>query len=192
MQTDLRDDLSASLNRFIAARVRDPHAAQDIAQDVLLKLHQQVDAVPEEEKLPAWIFAVARNAIIDYRRRNSVRDHATLDRTEVPTESAEPDAVAELAPCITRMVEHLAEPYRSALKLVDLEGTTQQELADRESISLSAAKSRVQRARRQLRAMSHDCCNIEQNARGELVDFQTTERSGGYCGDENGEPRCGK
>jgi RNA polymerase sigma-70 factor (ECF subfamily) len=155
----------------------------------MLKLHERIDTLPSAEKLPAWIFAVARNAIIDHRRKSAVREHATLDEAQALGPQAERDAMRELAPCLRQMIEHLPEPYRAAMKLVDLQGISHQELADRQSITLSAAKSRVQRARRQLREMIHDCCEIEQNARGEVVDYQTTQRTPRYCGPNSGP--CG-
>jgi RNA polymerase sigma-70 factor (ECF subfamily) len=80
------------------------------------------------------------------------------------------------------MVERLPQPYREAVELAEFEGLTQRALADRLGISLSGAKSRVQRAREQLRTMLLDCCRIETDARGGVVDCQRTERSDGYCG----------
>jgi RNA polymerase sigma-70 factor, ECF subfamily len=82
------------------------------------------------------------------------------------TEAETNVAVRELTPCLVRMVERLPEPYREAMKLVDFEGLSQQQLADRMDISLSGAKSRVQRARQQLREMVLDCCRVEWDGRG--------------------------
>jgi RNA polymerase sigma-70 factor (ECF subfamily) len=90
------------------------------------------------------------------------------------------------------MIERLPEPYREAMKLADFAGTSQQEIADRAGISLSGAKSRVQRARHLLREMILDCCRVEHDIRGNVVDYETTDRSSRYCGDEGGNPRCGQ
>ena len=91
-----------------------------------------------------------------------------------------------------RMVERLPEPYREAMKLADFEGLSQQEVADRTGVSLSGAKSRVQRARRQLREMILDCCHVERDVRGNVVDYETTERTPRYCcGGDDGKPPCG-
>ena len=191
---DVWADLGGRVRGFVGRRVRDPHAADDIAQDVLLKVRSQMDALPPEDKLPAWVFAVARNAVIDHYRARAVRDHARLDDVGPVADSHEADrqeAVRELTPCLARMAGQLPEPYREAMRLADFDGVSQQEVADRMGISLSGAKSRVQRARRQLREMILDCCRVERDVRGNVVDYATTERSGRYCGDEDGEPRCG-
>ena len=70
MQTlqDIWSEFGTRLRRFIGGRVNDPHAADDLTQDLLLKVQTQLDKLPEEDKLPAWVFAVARNAIVDYYR----------------------------------------------------------------------------------------------------------------------------
>ena len=106
------------------------------------------------------------------------------------------DAIRDLTPCLTRMVGLLPDPYREAMQLADFDGLTQQEVADRMRISLSGAKSRVQRARQQLREMLLDCCKVERDARGNVFDYQTTDKSRLYCGsdgDDDGEPKskCG-
>jgi RNA polymerase sigma-70 factor (ECF subfamily) len=194
MQT-IWSDLAERVRRFVAARVNDAHAADDIAQDVMLKVQTQLDALPPDDKLPAWVFRIARNAIIDHYRAAAVRDHADLTEHEPAVVRDGDDsaaAIADLAPCLARMVELLPEPYREAMKLADFQGLSQQEVADRAGVSLSGAKSRVQRGRVMLREMIQDCCRIERDVRGTLMDFERTERSARYCADSNGEPRCGR
>lgn len=88
------------------------------------------------------------------------------------------------------MVELLPKPYREAMRLADFEGLSQQEIADRMGISLSGAKSRVQRARQQLREMILDCCHVERDRRGNVVDYARTDQSSRYCGDRDGKPQC--
>jgi RNA polymerase sigma-70 factor (ECF subfamily) len=193
---DIWVDMGHSVRRFVGSKVRDPHVADDIAQDVMLKLQSQLNDLPPDDKLPAWLFRVARNAVIDHYRARAVRDHADLadhEPAEREDEAAEQRAaVRDLTPCLLRMIELLPEPYREAMKLADIDGLSQQQLADRAGISLSGAKSRVQRARQQLREMILDCCRVERDVRGNVLDYQTTERSSRYCGDSDGESRCGR
>ena len=188
-------DLGVRVRRFVGARVNDAHAADDIAQDVMLKVQTQLDARPADDKLPAWIFQIARNAIVDHYRAGAVRKHADIAETEpaaAETEDDRAEAMADLAPCLTRMVELLPQPYREAMKEADFQGLSQQEIADRAGVSLSGAKSRVQRARTMLREMIDDCCAIERDGRGNVMDFARTERSAHYCGDEDGKPQCNR
>jgi RNA polymerase sigma-70 factor (ECF subfamily) len=146
----------------------------------MLKVQTQLDTLPPEDKLPSWVLAVARNALIDYYRARAVRDHADIadvDPADNPAEAEQQAALRDLTSCLLRMVKQLPEPYREAMKLADIAGLSQQEVADRTGISLSGAKSRVQRARQQLREMILDCCKVERDGRGNVVDYETTERS---------------
>ena len=191
--TEIWRDLGGRLRRFVGSRVRDEHAADDITQDVMLKVQTQLDALPPQDKLPAWVLAVARNAVIDYYRARAVREHVDVADVD-PADAIEEErraAIRDLTPCLLRMVEHLPEPYREAMKLAHFEGLGQQEVADRVGVSLSGAKSRVQRARQMLREMVLDCCRVERDGRGNVTDYETTDRSGRYCGlNEEGRPKC--
>src|SRR5688572_20923869 len=192
MQT-IWSDLGVRVRRFVGARVNDAHAADDIAQDVMLKVQTQLDALPANDKLPRWIFQIARNAIIDHYRAGAIRKHAEIPDDDIAAETeddGQANAIADLSPCLVRMVELLPEPYREAMKQADFEGLNRQEIADRAGVSLSGAKSRVQRARTMLREMVQDCCALERDGRGNVMDFERTERSARYCGDENGTPQC--
>ena len=192
---DIWVELGDRLRRFVGGRVSDPHAADDITQDVMLKVQTQRDALPPEDQLPAWVFAVARNAVVDHYRARAARDHVSIRGFEPAADSSgagQQAGVHELTPCLLRMVERLPEPYRGAMKLADFEGLSQQEVADRAGISLSGAKSRVQRGRAMLREMIHDCCKIERDGRGNVMDYETTKRSSRYCGDDEGSPQCGR
>jgi RNA polymerase sigma-70 factor, ECF subfamily len=76
------------------------------------------------------------------------------------------------------MIFNLPEPYREALVLTEFDGLTQQELADRLNISLSGAKSRVQRGRRQLKQMLEECCTFEFDRRGKVIDCAPRAKGG--------------
>jgi RNA polymerase sigma-70 factor (ECF subfamily) len=101
-----------------------------------------------EERLPAWVFAIARNAIADHFRRNSKPVESLPDDFDVATEQeGDPEATAvnELSRCLEPMIEALPPPYRSAIRLTELEGMTQSEAAAHERLSVSGMKTRVQR-----------------------------------------------
>jgi RNA polymerase sigma-70 factor (ECF subfamily) len=78
------------------------------------------------------------------------------------------------------MIERLPEPYREALALVELRGLSQVEAAARLGLSVSGAKSRVQRGRRMLRDLVVACCDVSLGARSDVTDF--TLRRGASCG----------
>jgi RNA polymerase sigma-70 factor (ECF subfamily) len=190
---DIWSDLGGRIRAFVGSRVNDTHAADDITQDVLLKVQAKPGAVPAEDKRSAWVFSIARNAVIDHYRTRAVRNRDAIGDAEPRADTTDPrteDEVRKLTACLGRMIEQLPEPYRNAMKLVDLDGLSQQQLADRSGISLSGAKSRVQRARQELKDMLLDCCVVERDARGNVIDFQRTERSARYFGGDDGTAKC--
>ena len=68
MSEQLWETFSVPLQRFIQRRVPDPHTAEDILQDVFLKIHMRIDSLHQQDRVAAWIYQIARNAIADYYR----------------------------------------------------------------------------------------------------------------------------
>lgn len=178
-------EFADKLGRFIRARVANPAAAEDILQDVFLKIHLRLGQLQDPAKLQSWIYLIARNAVIDHHRarKETVEVPATLP---AETTGEEPE-LEGLKAAFRRMIDSLPAPYREALVLTEFEGLTQKELAGRMGISLSGAKSRVQRARGRLAAMLRECCAFEFDRRGRVVDCQPLPSAGcRECGEPAG------
>lgn len=156
------------LERFIRKRVSDEDMAADLLQDVYVKIHTNIDTLRDTDRLKSWIYQIARNTIYDYYRTRK-------PHVEIPDELAMPDAdddtSARLAESLLSMIEELPDEYQVALRLTELEGLTQQELAARTGLSLSGAKSRVQRGRKMLREMLLACCHFEFDRHGKVIDY---------------------
>lgn len=171
-------EVGASIERFVRRRINDPHQADDVVADVMLRIHQHLGALDDHERVTAWVFRITRNAITDHYRRTGRRREVLAGEIE-PDVDLSADAwlddqeatLSELAACIRPLVDALPTDYRRALELTDLEGRTQADAARLEGISLSGMKSRVQRGRRQFATLIKQCCDVTTDTRGELVDF---------------------
>lgn len=178
-------ELRERVRRFASRRLRDPHAAEDVTQDVMLRLHAHAASLPPEpHRRTGWALRVARNLVIDRFRGHKTEPLEPDMPLPAPREIG--SSVAALSGCVARMVRNLPGPYRQALELADLQGRPQQAVADEIGISLSGFKSRVQRGRQQLRAMFSQCCRIEREEdgwsmrrTGRSIDFCGAERAGG-------------
>jgi RNA polymerase sigma-70 factor (ECF subfamily) len=162
------------LQQFIRRRVSDEVTAEDVLQDVFLKIHQHVETLQDVKKLESWIYQIARHAIIDVYRKP--RPTTTLEGQEVldlPEELPDDDIVSELFPCVQAIVNSLPAGDRQALILTSYQGLTQKELSARLGLSFSGAKSRVQRARERLRQMLLACCHFELDRRGHVINYQS-------------------
>jgi RNA polymerase sigma-70 factor, ECF subfamily len=168
---ELWKDLSDKLRRFILQRVPDADTADDILQDVFVKIHTHIDSLQNENRLESWVYQIVRHAIADYYR--ALQPSINVD--EIPLASDQEDdedAIKELAPCIKAMISALPENDREALMLTSYGGLNQKELAEKLSISPSGARSRVQRAREKLKEILLNCCHFEFDHLGKMIDYQ--------------------
>lgn len=163
----------APLYQFIRRRVPDEATAEDLLQEVFLKIHQHGDHMRDARRLESWIYQITRNLIVDYYRSchhqmTSLDDAEALD---LPEELSDDDTVSELLPCVRAMVLALPDQDRQALILTEYQGLTQKELGERLGLSFSGAKSRVQRAREKLKQELLACCHFELDRRGHVLDY---------------------
>jgi RNA polymerase sigma-70 factor, ECF subfamily len=179
----LWEEFAAPLRAFVHRRVPETIDPNDVVQEIFLRILRHLPTLGEIERLDAWIFQVARTVVADALRANGRRQARTVDldadTLEGPAEEL-PAALAELTPCLLPFVRRLDEPYRSALELTALGGLTQQQAAEHAGISLSGMKSRVQRARAQVRQLMGVCCALEYDARGSVMDYEVRDPS--VCG----------
>lgn len=171
-------ELHSRMRGFIGRRVADPHTADDLAQDVLVRLHGSLATLRTGDRLDALAYRIARNAIIDHYR-------ATGRAKETPTEPAEfhaavapaadptPPARA-LARCMRPLVDRLPEASRQALLLTDLGDSSQVDAARALGLSVPGMKSRVQRARAEVRDLLAACCSVQLDRRNAVTEVQRT------------------
>ena len=179
------------LKSFILKRVSDPSLAEDLFQEVFLKIHSKIDTLKDDSKICSWVYQIARNTIIDHYRKNKTGfvdidtlhladeideenpvHEMSLDEVIIPItyEEREQSAEEEIASGLREMVESLPEKYAQALLLVEFEGISQIELAKKLGISVAGAKSRVQRGRQMLRDSLMKCCHFEFDKYGTIID----------------------
>jgi RNA polymerase sigma-70 factor (ECF subfamily) len=164
------EEYCCRLLAFLRGRVSDESQAEDILQEVFIRVHQHLCCPPPVERMESWIYQITRNLIIDYYRQR--REVFELPE-DFPAEMELPvfNAEASLAGSLRGMIDELPEPYREALVLTEYQGLSQVELAHKLGISISGAKSRVQRARDKLRDFILACCHLELDRRGRVMDF---------------------
>ncbi len=162
----------AQLLSFTRAKVSTLEDAEDLIQEVFLRLYTRLCCMRDEDGMVKIAFRVTRNLIID--RYRSTRLSVPLDESlPANVDGPEPDwdAATALAPALRETVEQLPEPYRSALILTGFDGLSQVALAERERLPVSTVKSRVQRAREKVKAALLACCHFELDARGGVISY---------------------
>lgn len=154
--------------------------AEDVAQDVFLKISSSLDSFRGESSISTWVYRIATNAAMDKVRSPAYRSRAAsasiddspdsgqvLAGTEGHISSVEQDAIrSEMSGCVQSLVAQLPANYRTVLVLSETEGMKNAEIAEVLGISVETVKIRLHRARARLKqileancSFYHDPCN---------------------------------
>lgn len=148
--------------------------AEDLLQDLFLKALRQGEQFCSVQNARAWLFEVARNTLADRLR---VARHTV----ELPDDLASPvdetATVDVLTGCLPRVLAELDAQDRDAITLCDLQGMAQADYAKSRGLTLSAAKSRIQRARQRMKQHMTIACQVSLDEAGHVTDFVPREQS---------------
>lgn len=159
------DSLYSELVAFVYPKVKDRPTAEDIVQDVFIKVHTKSHQIKEADKITAWIYQITRNAITDHFRKSS----KVLHPVNMDWESNEQEFNDCVAYCLEKLLRTLPEKYRTVLELTELENMSQQEVAMRLKISYPGARSRVQRARKMLKERLNELYYVKTDYYGNVI-----------------------
>jgi len=162
----------AELRGWLRQRTGVAALADDLLQELFLKALRQGDKFCSVQDARAWLFAVARNTLADHLR--VARDTVELP-DDLATPADEPEAVDSLSACLPRVLSELDAQDREAITLCDLEGMAQADYARAKGLTLSAAKSRIQRARVRMKQQMTVACQVKLDLAGHVEDFVPRE-----------------
>jgi RNA polymerase sigma-70 factor (ECF subfamily) len=163
------------------------YEAEDLSQEVFIKVERGLKKFRGESKLSTWIYRIATNTAVDRMRNPSFKykvnegtssepvqkdDLDTEDKdlfTGEVTESTDQQYIRkEMNSCIRNFIESLPENYKSVVILSELEELKNHEIADILNITLDTVKIRLHRARAQLRKKLESNCSFYRNGQNEL------------------------
>ncbi len=172
--SEIYEEYSDPVKRFIWSMTRDEWAAEDVLQETFLKVQRKLDTLKDQAKIKSWIFSIARNQCLDYFRKKSSIPQPTA---EVIEESAnvEPSPIQiqlerqEMSRCVQDKMALLPETHHTVLVLFDTMEFSHQEVADILEISPGAAKVRLHRARAAMKKILDAECDFEHDQRNVFV-----------------------
>lgn len=165
---------SSVLKAFLLSKISSPDEAEDLLQEILIKTHQNIHTLQDQQSIKPWLFQIANRTIIDYYRKQAAASNNVQaeDLWYGDLESSESNQVqAELSQCIEPFIAALPDTSASLLDAIDLKGVSQKELAKELDVSYSTLKSRVQKARKELKDLFDDCCHLELDKSGTPIDY---------------------
>jgi len=152
---------SARILAFCRAKVRSSHAAEDLAQDALLRAYRSLSSLSEPEKFGAWLRGIALRTCLDWLKRKQTHQvpFSVLGdgwrAAECLAEShGEAQRATERGERLRRLldeVEALPDEYREVLTMYYYDDVTYQELADVLGVSAATINARLTKARALLR-----------------------------------------
>ena len=159
-------EFAAPLRGFLRARTKSKADAEDLLQEVFVRIQKRLPTLHDTSKLQGWVYRIARNAVIDHYRTR--REHLPID-FEVESDDPAGETAVDLRPSLRRFIAELPPNYREPLLRHEFQGESLEEVAAALGLTLTAAKTRVRRARLMLREMLDRCCRFEFDRRGHVI-----------------------
>lgn len=162
-------DFNKELLRFIKKRVKDNDIANDLLQDIFIKIHLKLSTLSDTDKLTSWVYQITRNSIFDYYKKHK-------HFTDIPSDIYALDEPKlfnnEFGKCLKPFINQLPDTYRDAILQTELGQLSQKEFAEKSDISYSGAKSRIQRGRQKLYELFNQCCKISADKYGNILEYK--------------------
>jgi RNA polymerase sigma-70 factor, ECF subfamily len=166
---------------FLQKRVESRDVAEDILQSAFVRSMEHASELRDNESAVAWFYRVLRNATIDhYRKRDSTQRAYEGWGKEVVLQEAPDELIKNaICQCVSALAATLKPEYQEALRLIDLEDGSLNDLAERTGITEGNAAVRVHRAREALRKQVKTSCGT--CAEHGCLDCQCKPKAAGHC-----------
>jgi RNA polymerase sigma-70 factor (ECF subfamily) len=158
---------------YVAARVRSPADADDLVQ-LILERAMAKSGTAQIDNVAGWLFGIARNAIADHHRaraRTLLLAAQALENENLGELGSSDEERSAVLACMEPLLRCLPDATAQLLRWADMEGRSMQAIADELGITLTATKSRVQRARKDFLELTSACCAVTIDARGRVTDL---------------------
>ncbi|OIQ27767.1 MAG: hypothetical protein BM564_11860 [Bacteroidetes bacterium MedPE-SWsnd-G2] len=170
MTKDIWDTFHEELYGFIKSRVNDDELSKDLLQEVFVKIHNKVDSLEQKDKLASWVYQITRNTIIDYYRSKKMNSLEEFDIAEKQEEIPQ-----DFSNCLRPFIEDLSQSDKDIIEQTAFKQMSQKEYAELHGLTYSAAKSRLQRARKKLKTAFVDCCKLQSDVYGNIIDSENCD-----------------
>ena len=136
---------------------------------ILIKSHENLGSLRDAGSMKSWLFQIANRSIIDYYRRSAKA--GALDAGDLWYERDDPGVHQELSECVEPFINALPTDSAKLLRAIDIEGRSQKDYAAAQDVPYTTMKSRVQKARGELRGLFDNCCRYSLDAAGNIADY---------------------
>jgi len=152
---------SGRLLRYLSRATGEREVARDLSQEVFLRVSRTAIPTAHENQLAGWLFKIARNVARDHHRQRRRRPETDLG----PASEGTRDAQQEMALALKQALATLPDLDRDVFLLREVGGLSREEIATACELTPDAVRSRIHRARLELRAVLTGPINALRQAR---------------------------
>lgn len=180
---ELWNELHGQLLAYIKSKVHRQEDAEDILQDVFVKVYRHIETLEKADAVKSWIYQITRNTIVDFYKKKKDISVAPETLYHIEDDSKEATNMNEnIAKCLTNMIFDIPEKYHSVYELHEKKDMKHKEIAEALDISVSASKVRLKRAKDMFKDKLLNCCEFELDQYGNIIDYHQK----GSCNNCNG------
>ncbi|MBG7631818.1 MAG: sigma-70 family RNA polymerase sigma factor [Bacteroidetes bacterium] len=156
------------LKYYILKKVKNKDVANDLSHEVLMKIYNSCCSTIKIKNVRSWMFQIAHNTTVDYLKKQ----HNFTNIIPESYDNDEHTVIQEADKIIKPLMKLLPDKYAIPLQLSDIDELKQKEVAQKLNLSLTATKSRIQRARILLKEKIIECSNLEKDEKGNLISLE--------------------
>ncbi|TDF42198.1 RNA polymerase sigma factor SigZ [Alteromonadaceae bacterium M269] len=172
-------EYKTNLKAFLHSKVSNSSDVEDLLQEILLKTHLSLHTLKSTSKIKSWLFTIANNVVIDFYRGKRLQYDSNIE--DLWQQEDGEDIHQLFAQCIQPFVNALSDDSATLLTQIDLNGVSQKQYAAMQGIKYSTLKSKVQKARNELRTLFESCCELEIDTQGNIYDYTPRSRNCNFC-----------
>lgn len=166
------EELNNHLLFFIRKRIKNKEDAEDILQDVYIKLHKNINSLNDEKKIISWIYQITRNTINEcYRKCYRIKQVGFEDCHVEMTQEEEENLNDEILVSMKKFIEQLPVDSKKLIELYEFEDMSHKEISKKLEIKENTSKSRLKRAKEKIKNQLDECCLFQIDKFGNILDY---------------------
>ena len=166
------EELDTQLLFFIKKRIKNKEDAEDILQDVYIKLHKNIASLNDEQKIVSWIYQITRNTINEcYRKCYRIKQVEFEDYHVEMNKEEEENLNDEILISMKKFIEKLPGDSRKLIELYEFEDMSHKDISKKLEIKENTSKSRLKRAKEKLKNQLDECCIFQIDKFGNVLDY---------------------
>lgn len=165
------------LKSFIFNKVNNESDADDILQDVYVKLYMNLHKTKDLNNIKSWIYKITRNTIIDYYRKKKPVSKEIDDTLKDISQDEDKSLNKDFECCLAKFIYLLSESDSDIISRYYFNKDSHKNISEKLNITDKASKMRLSRAKKRLKILLEDCCNIESDKYGNIVEYNQKEHN---------------